>query len=53
MVMAAAEAGFPVLGGQRSVDAESGSDGVSREKTLALSCAESERHAVKGEAGVV
>lgn len=48
VVMAAAEAGFPVLGGQRSVDAESGSDGVSREKTLALSCAESERHAVKG-----
>lgn len=49
VVMAAAEAGFPVLGGQCSVDAESGSDGVSREKTLALSCAESERHAVKGE----
>lgn len=48
VVMAAAEAGFPVLGGQRSVDAVSGSDGVSREKTLALSCAESERHAVKG-----
>ena len=48
VVVAAAEAGFPVLGGQRSVDAESGSDGVSREKTLALSCAESERHAVKG-----
>lgn len=48
VVMAAAEAGFPVLGGQRGVDAESGSDGVSREKTLALSCAESERHAVKG-----
>ena len=47
VVMAAAEAGFPVLGGQRSVDAVSGSDGVSREKTLALSCAESERHAVK------
>ena len=47
-VVAAAEAGFPVLGGQRGVDAESGSDGVSREKTLALSCAESERHAVKG-----
>lgn len=48
VVMAAAEAGFPVLGGQRSVDAESGSDGVSREKTLALSCAESERHASRG-----
>ena len=48
VVMAAAEAGFPVLGGQRSVDAESGSDGASREKTLALSCAESERHTVKG-----
>lgn len=43
-----AEAGFPVLGGQRSVDAVSGSDGVSREKTLALSCAESERHASGG-----
>ena len=48
VVMAAAEAGFPVLGGQRSVDAVSGSDGVSREKTLALSCAESERHASRG-----
>ena len=48
VVVAAAEAGFPVLGGQRGVDAESGSDGVSREKTLALSCAESECHAVKG-----
>lgn len=48
VVVAAAEAGFPVLGGQRGVDAVSGSDGVSREKTLALSCAESERHAVKG-----
>ena len=48
VVMTAAEAGFPVLGGQRSVDAESGSDGVSREKTLALSCAESERHASRG-----
>lgn len=48
VVMAAAEAGFPVLGGQRSVDAVSGSDGAAREKTLALSCAESERHAVKG-----
>ena len=47
-VMAAADAGFPVLGGQRSVDAVSGSDGVSREKTLALSCAESERHASRG-----
>lgn len=48
VVMAATEAGFPVLGGQRSVDAVSGSDGVSREKTLALSCAESERHASGG-----
>lgn len=48
VVVAAAEAGFPVLGGQRSVDAESGSDGVSREKTLALSCAESERYASRG-----
>lgn len=48
VVMAAAEAGFPVLGGQRSVDAVSGSDGVSREKTLALSCAESESHASGG-----
>ena len=48
VVMAAAEAGFPVLGGQRSVDAVSGSDGVSREKALALSCAESERHASGG-----
>lgn len=48
VVMAAAEAGFPVLGGQRSVDAVSGSDGVSREKMLALSCAESERHASRG-----
>lgn len=48
VVVAAAEAGFPVLGGQRGVDAESGSDGVSREKTLALSCAESERHASRG-----
>lgn len=38
-----AEAGFPVLGGQRSADAESGSDGVSRERTLALACAESVR----------
>ena len=45
VVMAAAEAGFPVLGGQRSVDAESGSDGVSRERTLALACAESVRAA--------
>lgn len=43
VVMAAAEAGFPVLGGQRGVDAESGSDGVSRERTLALACAESVR----------
>lgn len=48
VVMAAAEAGFPVLGGQRGVDEVSGSDGASRERTLALSCAESERHAVKG-----
>lgn len=48
VVMAAAEAGFPVLGGQRGVDAVSGSDGASREKTLALSCAESERHASRG-----
>lgn len=48
VVMAAAEAGFPVLGGQRDVDAESGSDGAAREKTLALSCAESERHASRG-----
>ena len=48
VVAAAAEAGFPVLGGQRDVDAVSGSDGVSREKTLALSCAESERHASGG-----
>jgi len=48
VVMAAAEAGFPVLGGQRSVDEVSGSDGVSRERTLALSCAESERHASRG-----
>ena len=48
VVMAAAEAGFPVLGGQRGVDVVSGSDGVSREKTLALSCAESERHASRG-----
>ena len=38
-----AEAGFPVLGGQRSADAASGSDGVSRERTLALACAESVR----------
>ena len=43
VVMAAAEAGFPVLGGQRSADAASGSDGVSRERTLALACAESVR----------
>lgn len=48
VVMAADEAGFPVLGGQRSVDAASGSDGAAREKTLALSCAESERHASGG-----
>lgn len=45
VVMAAAEAGFPVLGGQRGVDAASGSDGVSRERTLALACAESVRAA--------
>lgn len=45
VVMAAAEAGFPVLGGQRGVDAVSGSDGVSRERTLALACAESVRAA--------
>ena len=43
VVVAAAEAGFPVLGGQRDVDAASGSDGVSRERTLALACAESVR----------
>ena len=45
VVMAAAEAGFPVLGGQRGADAVSGSDGVSRERTLALACAESVRAA--------
>lgn len=44
VVMAAAEAGFPVLGGQRGADAASGSDGASRERTLALACAESVRH---------
>lgn len=38
-----AEAGFPVLGGQRDVDVASGSDGASRERTLALACAESVR----------
>lgn len=38
-----AAAGFPVLGGQRSADEGSGSDGVSRERTLALACAESVR----------
>ena len=43
VVVAAAEAGLPVLGGQRGVDAASGSDGVSRERTLALACAESVR----------
>lgn len=48
VVVAAVEAGFPVLGGQRGVDAGSGSDGVSRERTLALACAESERHASGG-----
>jgi hypothetical protein len=47
VVMAAAEAGFPVLGGH-NLASESGVDGAAREKTLALSCAESERHAVKG-----
>jgi hypothetical protein len=47
VVMAAAEAGFPVLGGH-NLAVESGVDGAAREKTLALSCAESERHAVKG-----
>jgi hypothetical protein len=36
-----AEASFPALGGQRGVDAASGSDGASRERTLALACAES------------
>lgn len=45
VVVAAAEAGFPVLGGQRGVDAVSGSDGVSRERTLSLACAESVRAA--------
>lgn len=45
VVVAAAEAGFPVLGGQRDVDAASGSDGASRERTLALACAESARAA--------
>lgn len=45
VVVAAAEAGFPVLGGQRGADAVSGSDGVSRERTLALACAESVRAA--------
>lgn len=45
VVMAATEAGFPVLGGQRSADAASGSDGASRERTLALACAESARAA--------
>lgn len=48
VVMAAAEAGFPVLGGHNLAVGESGVDGAAREKTLALSCAESERHAVKG-----
>ena len=48
VVVAAAEAGFPVLGGQRGVDAGSGSDGASRERTLALACAESESHASGG-----
>ena len=43
VVVAAAEAGLPMLGGQRGVDAASGSDGVSRERTLALACAESVR----------
>lgn len=45
VVMAAAEAGFPMLGGQRGVDAGSGSDGAARERTLALACAESVRAA--------
>lgn len=48
VVMAAAEGGFPVLGGHNLAVGESGVDGAAREKTLALSCAESERHAVKG-----
>ena len=45
VVMAAAEAGFPALGGQRGADEASGSDGASRERTLALACAESVRAA--------
>lgn len=45
VVVATAEAGFPVLGGQRGVDAVSDSDGASRERTLALACAESVRAA--------
>lgn len=48
VVMAAAEAGFPVLGGHNLAAGESGADGAAREKTLALSCAESERHASRG-----
>lgn len=48
VVMAAAEAGFPVLGGHNLAAGESGVDGAAREKTLALSCAESERHASRG-----
>lgn len=48
VVAAAAEAGFPVLGGHNLAAGESGADGAAREKTLALSCAESERHASRG-----
>lgn len=48
VVVAAAEAGFPVLGGHNLAAGESGVDGAAREKTLALSCAESERHASRG-----
>ena len=48
VVVAAAEAGFPVLGGHNLAAGESGVDGAAREKTLALSCAESERHASGG-----
>lgn len=48
VVMAAAEAGFPVLGGHNLAAGESGVDGAAREKALALSCAESERHASRG-----
>lgn len=45
LLAAVAEAGFPVLGGQRGADEASGSDGASRERTLALACAESVRAA--------